>query len=181
MDRRLPSWWFQGDPQSPTHRSSPTKTRKRDVRVENKKGFFVEAARLVAVSSTCKKNPLVDLIRTRLGSLAFTTISNVSDSPGEVETATTSTPFPWSLRPTNCPLNTRNWKVDSVILHSWFRNSKALMKRGSCCSSAGRDQETRLTLKVSQPEALDRLATTIVPPPLSAHKYICCVTDLNWN
>jgi len=36
-----------------------------------------------------------------------------------------------------------------------------------------------LTLNVSQPEALERFATRIVPPPDSAHKYFFVVIDLN--
>jgi hypothetical protein len=35
------------------------------------------------------------------------------------------------------------------------------------------------TLKVSQPEAEARLATTSVPPPFSAERYFCRFVDMN--
>ena len=87
---------------------------------------------------TCKKSPLGAMIRILYLSPGLRTNRNVSGRPGDAAVATSE---PSLLTPTNWLPNTLKLNVTSLIRHS---------------------------LKVSQPDAWGRFATSPAPPPFSA-------------
>jgi len=103
------------------------------------------------------------------------TTSKVSSVSGEVAVATTP-PCPWLLSPMNWLLNTLNWNVVLETLHNCGGKKK---HKGKLKNIEILEKFTKLALNVSQPDAVDLVATTAAPPPFSAVRYLFCATDFN--